>query len=115
MRQEYTAYVKLERQIVNLEEQLLQAKNSNQTKILICKYGIAYGLNAIFLIALMFISFYYRYTSVMTFDKSYNFAPIGGMMAFPTGKSNAISVPFWIFVSKVVVSAVLKIKLPLIS
>lgn len=99
MMKEYTTYVKLERKIVENEEQLKRIRGENQMKKTILKYGLSYGLNAVFTLALICISIYHRRTPIMTFPADYNFVPFSGLMSFPTGLSNTVSVPFWIFAS----------------
>lgn len=99
MMKDYTTYVKLERKIVENEEKLKKIYNENQMKKTILKYGLSYGLNALFTLSLVFISIYHRRSPIMEFPKHYNFTPFTGLMSFPTGAENAVSVPFWIFAS----------------
>lgn len=102
MMKEYTSYVKLERKIVESEQKLQQIRSENQMKKTILKYGLSYGLNAIFTLALICISIYHRRTPIMVFPLDYKFMPFSGLMSFPTSVSNAVSVPFWIFASSFV-------------
>ncbi|XP_055903653.1 guided entry of tail-anchored proteins factor 1 [Eupeodes corollae] len=60
---------------------------------LICGYAVKF----ILVLMLAYISFKYRYTPVVVFDDRFDFAPLGGIVTFPTGVPNAISVPFWVF------------------
>lgn len=102
MMKEYTTYVKMERKIVENEEKLRKIRSENQMKKTILKYGLSYGLNAIFTLCLIVISIYNRRSPIMVFPGDYNFVPFSGLMSFPTGVSNAVSVPFWIFASSFV-------------
>lgn len=102
MMKEYTTYVRLERKIVESEQKLQKIRGENQMKKTILKYGLAYGLNAVFTLVLVVLSLYHRRTPVMVFPGDYNFVPFSGLMSFPTGVSNAVSVPFWIFASSFV-------------
>lgn len=102
MMKEYTSYVRLERKIVESEERLKKVQSENAMKKTILKYGLAYGLNALFTVVLICISIYHRRTPIITFREDYNFTPFTGLMSFPTGVSNAVSVPFWIFASSFV-------------
>lgn len=102
MMKEYTSYVKLERKIVDSEERLKKVQNENAMKKTILKYGLSYGLNALFTFVLICISIYHRRTPIITFREDYNFTPFTGLMSFPTSVSNAVSVPFWIFASSFV-------------
>ncbi|XP_055850772.1 guided entry of tail-anchored proteins factor 1 [Episyrphus balteatus] len=60
---------------------------------LVCGYAV----KLILVLMLAYISFKYRYTPVVVFDDRFDFAPFGGIVTFPTGVPNAISVPFWVF------------------
>lgn len=102
MMKEYTTYVRQERKIVENEEKLKKIRSENQMKKTILKYGLSYGLNAIFTLVLICISIYHRRTPIMVFPQDYNFVPFSGLMSFPTSVSNAVSVPFWIFASSFV-------------
>lgn len=103
MRQEYTAYVKVERKIVAAQAKLNEERNLNQTKKLMYQYGIPYGLQALLTVVLLSITVIYRYTPIIVFNGSqYNFIPFGPILRFPTGVNGAVSVPFWIFVNNYV-------------
>ena len=106
MMKEYTTYVKLERKIVENEEKLRTIRSENQFKKTLLKYGLSYGLNAIFTLVLIGTSIWHRYTPIMVFPGDYNFVPFSGLMSFPTGVSNAVSVPFWIFASSFVMNSI---------
>lgn len=103
MRQEYTNYVKTERKLVAAQNKLSALRTERQTKNLFVQYGITYGSQFVLTLALVVISFLYRYTPVIVFDGNhYDFVPFGGLIKFPTGIDGAISVPFWIFVNSFV-------------
>lgn len=103
MRQEYTAYVKVERKIVTTQAKLNETRQSSQTKKLMFQYGIPYGSQAILSLALVVITIAYRYTPIVVFEGSqYDLIPFGAIIRFPTGIDGAVSVPFWIFVNNYV-------------
>lgn len=103
MRQEYTAYVKVERKIVTAQTKLNELQQTNQTTKLMFQYGIPYGCQAILSLALLIITIAYRYTPIVVFDTSqYDLIPFGAIIRFPTGVDGAVSVPFWIFVNNYV-------------
>lgn len=103
MRQEYTAYVKVERKIQAAQIRRNQLNGENQTQKLAIQYGVPYGCQAVLTFALIVISIMYRYTPVLIFEQhKYNFTPFGGFIRFPTGVDDAISVPFWIFMNSYV-------------
>lgn len=103
MRDEYTAYVKLERKIMGAQTRFNQLNTGDLTQKLIIQYGVPYGLQFILTFILVVISFTYRYKPVLVFDEQkYNLTPFGSIVAFPTGASDAISVPFWIFMNSYV-------------
>lgn len=103
MRDEYTAYVKLERKIMGAQTRFNQLNTGDLTQKLIIQYGVPYGLQFILTFILVVISFTYRYKPVLVFDEQkYNLTPFGSIVAFPTGANDAISVPFWIFMNSYV-------------
>lgn len=103
MRQEYTAYVKVERKIVTTQTKLNDLRQSQQTKKLLYAYGVPYGLQGLLSLVLVGITITYRYTPICIFSESqYDFIPFGAIIRFPTGIDGAVSVPFWIFVNNYV-------------
>lgn len=108
MMKEYTTYVRLERKIVEQEQRLQTIRSESATKKMIWKYGLAYGLNTLFTLILICVSLWHRRTPVMVFPESYNFTPFGSLMSFPTGVSNAVSVPFWIFANSFLMRSLVK-------
>lgn len=103
MRQEYTAYVKVERKIVTAQTKLNETRTANQSKKLMFQYGVPYGSQFLLSAILLLITILYRYTPVAIFDENqYDFIPFGAIIRFPTGLNGAVSVPFWIFVNNYV-------------
>lgn len=102
MRQEYTAYVKVERKIAAAQMRLNQL-NGDQTQKLAIQYGVPYGCQFVLTLLLIVLSIMYRYTPVLVFDENkYNLTPFGSLVRFPTGIDDAVSVPFWIFMNSYV-------------
>lgn len=54
-----------------------------------------YILKAVLSLVLLYFSISYRYKPVLVFDDRFSFAPLEGILSFPTGVKNAISVPVW--------------------
>lgn len=103
MREEYTAYVKLDRKILAAQSRLDQSKSGDRTQNLIIQYALPYGMQYLLSFALIVVSFVYRYTPALIFaDAKYNFTPFGRFIQFPTGIDDAVSVPFWIFMNSYV-------------
>lgn len=103
MRQEYTAYVKIERKIVTAQAKLNETRQSSQTKKIMFQYGVPYGSQAFLSLVLLVITIAYRYTPIVIFEGSqYDLIPFGAIIRFPTGVDGAVSVPFWIFVNNYV-------------
>lgn len=103
MREEYTAYVKIERKIVTAQAKLNNSRQANQTRKLMFQYGVPYGCQAVLSATLLLITIIYRYTPIVVFNGTqYDFIPFGAILRFPTGVDGAISVPFWIFVNNYV-------------
>uniref|UniRef100_A0A182NKS5 Uncharacterized protein n=1 Tax=Anopheles dirus TaxID=7168 RepID=A0A182NKS5_9DIPT len=102
MRDEYTKYVKCERSIVALETALNEAKGRDNVKRVAYEYGLHYGGMAVLTLCLMYISFSYRYTTIIVFGNNFNFEPFGSLISFPTKVPNSISVVFWIVVNNFV-------------
>uniref|UniRef100_A0A182M1C3 Guided entry of tail-anchored proteins factor 1 n=1 Tax=Anopheles culicifacies TaxID=139723 RepID=A0A182M1C3_9DIPT len=102
MRDEYTKYVKCEREIGKLEVSLNEAKSRDNVKRVAYEYGLHYGGLGILGLCMMYISIFYRYSTVIVFGDNFNFEPFGGFINFPTKVHNSISVVFWIVVNNFV-------------
>lgn len=102
MRDNYVEYVKLERQIVIKEEKIQKLRMSMGHQNLIIKYALPYGAQGLLWLTIVVITVYFRKTPVIVFNKEFNFVPFGLIMRYPTSVDNAISVPFWVFISSFV-------------
>lgn len=102
MRDEYTRYVRCEREIGKLEVTLNEAKGRDGVKRVAYEYGLHYGGMAVVGLCMMYISIFYRYSTVIVFGDNFNFEPFGGFINFPTKVPNSISVVFWIVVNNFV-------------
>ncbi|KAG4067944.1 hypothetical protein HA402_010630 [Bradysia odoriphaga] len=101
-RDDYTAFVRLDRKINETQAYLLDRKTKLANKKLVLKYGLSYATYGVLTFVLIVISFLYRTTPVIVFDSRFDFTPFGFIMRFPTGISGAVSIPFWIFVNSFV-------------
>ena len=99
MRENYSDYVRQERKIVALEVEIQQRSEKDVLKAFLVKYGINYGYKIILSSILLVIVFMYRKHAVIVFSDQYDFAPFSGLISFPSGVQNSVSVPFWIFVN----------------
>lgn len=102
MRDDYTAFVRLDRKINETQAHLMDRKTKLANKKLVLKYGLSYATYGVLTFVLIVISFLYRTTPVIVFDGRFDFTPFGFIMRFPTGISGAVSIPFWIFVNSFV-------------
>ncbi|XP_050071352.1 guided entry of tail-anchored proteins factor 1-like [Anopheles maculipalpis] len=102
MRDEYIKYVKCEREISKLEVSLSEAKSRDNVMRVAYEYGLHYGGMAVLGLCMMYISIFYRYSTVIVFGDNFNFEPFGGFIKFPTNVPNSISVVFWIVVNNFV-------------
>lgn len=97
MRDNYTDYVKIERNIQNLQMKIQESNNSDVVKNFLIKYGINYGTQAVLSLILVVITLCYRKHAVIVFSDKYNFSPFSKIISFPSIIPNSVSVPFWIF------------------
>ncbi|XP_055371775.1 guided entry of tail-anchored proteins factor 1 [Condylostylus longicornis] len=95
----YTDWVKKQRQIFLLQRELPPPLSKQTLLNEAINFGLGYVFQILGSFILIIVSIYYRYVPVIVFDDKFNFSPFGKMIAFPTGVNNAISVPFWIFVT----------------
>lgn len=102
MKDDYTAYVKLERKIVSTEVLLNEKIAAKGQTNMFIKYGLSYGSQAFLTLVLVIVSIYCRGEPVIVLGDKFDLTPFGVIMKFPTGVQGAISVPFWIFVSSFV-------------
>lgn len=98
MKDDYTAYIKLERKM----QAAKTARQNLETSKLPLSLLIRYGTQALLATLLIGLSIVYRYVPVIVLGDYFNFAPFGWLMRFPTGISGAVSAPFWIFVNSFV-------------
>lgn len=98
MKDDYTAYIKLERKV----QAAKTARQQLETGKLPRSSLIRYGTQALLALILVVLSIVYRYVPVIVLGDQFNFAPFGWLMRFPTGISGAVSAPFWIFVNSFV-------------
>lgn len=100
MRQDYINYVKSERKILAIQQTLKMFDEKYQRSHL----KIMHGTNGALTFILIVISIYYRYEPILIFDSTTKFdlIPFGTIMSFPTGINGAVSIPFWILITRCV-------------
>lgn len=98
MKDDYTAYIKLERKVQAAKTARQQQEVGKGPRTLL----IRYGTQALLALMLVGLSIVYRYVPVIVLGDHFNFTPFGWLMRFPTGISGAVSAPFWIFVNSFV-------------
>ncbi|KAL7022631.1 hypothetical protein ACKWTF_012320 [Chironomus riparius] len=102
MKDDYIAYVRIERQITKLEIELgenIEAQSMHKNLI---NYGLNYGLKFILGFALFIIVVMNRSEPVIIFSDRFNFAPFSSIMSLASKFDNSISTPFWIFINNYV-------------
>ncbi|XP_005190875.2 uncharacterized protein LOC101894297 [Musca domestica] len=95
----YVAEIKRMRAEDKVNEALRKIKaeqRKGQLKTVSFEIMLGYGFKAILYISLAVISFRNRYNPVLTFSEDISLQPLQGLLSFPTGIPNAISVPIWV-------------------
>ncbi|CAD6992570.1 tail-anchored protein insertion receptor WRB [Ceratitis capitata] len=94
----YTYTVKLmraENELRTIKTKLRSEGNVQRLKGASVELVVGYLLKGIISVALFVITVRNRYAPVIIFNENISFEPLGGLLSFPTGVPNAISVPFW--------------------
>uniref|UniRef100_A0A0A1WIJ4 Tail-anchored protein insertion receptor WRB n=1 Tax=Zeugodacus cucurbitae TaxID=28588 RepID=A0A0A1WIJ4_ZEUCU len=94
----YTYTVKLmraENELKTIQSKLRTEGNMQRLKGASVELVVGYLLKGIISLALFIITVRNRYAPVIVFNENISFEPLGGLLSFPTGVPNAISVPFW--------------------
>lgn len=85
------------------EQSVLEARNKikkermvNDLKSYSAELIAGYGFKVLLYITLAVISIRNRYNPVLIFGEEISLQPLQGLLSFPTGVPNAVSVPIWI-------------------
>ncbi|XP_030372479.1 tail-anchored protein insertion receptor WRB [Scaptodrosophila lebanonensis] len=97
---EYARTIKImraEQKVKDVEEKIKVARTMASIKQSGIDTIAYYASKVIMTIVLIIVSISNRGTPVMVFSETINLQPLGGLLSFPTGISNAVSVPVWSF------------------
>ena len=89
--------MRAERKIADAEIKIKMAKQMQVLRDSTIDTVAYYVSKVLFSLILIIVCARHRYSPVMIFDDSFSLAPLGGLLSFPTGVYNAISVPTWAF------------------
>lgn len=96
---EYTFFIKSMRakeKVKDLEQKIRSERRKGQFVGASLEITFNYGLKILLYLALVIISIRNRYNPVLVFGEQFNFQPLQGLLTFPTGVPNAVSVPVWV-------------------
>ncbi|KAM7362518.1 uncharacterized protein ACRADG_013159 [Cochliomyia hominivorax] len=96
---EYAFFIKTmraEQKVKDLEAKMRSERTMGQLKGASAELILSYGLKTILSITLAVISIRNRYNPVLVFGEAFNLKPLQGLLTFPTGVPNAVSVPIWV-------------------
>ncbi|KAH8415605.1 hypothetical protein KR222_006227 [Zaprionus bogoriensis] len=87
--------MRAEQKVANAEAKIQQARKMESIKQTGIDTVAYYVSKVLFSLLVVIVCTRNRSTPVMIFDDSFSLAPLGGILSFPTGVYNAISVPVW--------------------
>jgi tail-anchored protein insertion receptor len=102
MKDNYTEYVKIERNILKIESQIVSANEQDNLKNFLVKYGINYGFKIIIGFTLFLLTIFNRSEAVIVFSERFNFSPLSSIMTYPSKLDNSISYINWLFINNYV-------------
>ncbi|XP_061388819.1 uncharacterized protein LOC133323931 [Musca vetustissima] len=88
--------MRAEDKVNEAQRKIKMEQRKGQLKTYSTEIIMGYGFKAILYISLAIISFKHRYNPVLTFSEDISLQPLQGLLSFPTGVPNAISVPIWV-------------------
>lgn len=88
--------MRAEQKVRDLEQQIRREQTMGHLKGASVEVILNYGIKAVVYLCLIVISIRNRYNPVLIFDEQFNFQPLQGLLTFPTGVPNALSVPIWV-------------------
>lgn len=97
---EYARTIKImraERKVTEAEAKLKSARGVENLMQMGIDTAVFYGSKVLLFLITVIVSVRNRGTPVMVIDEGISLAPFTGLLSFPTGVANAISVPAWAF------------------
>ncbi|XP_044251889.1 guided entry of tail-anchored proteins factor 1 [Drosophila takahashii] len=97
---EYARTIKImraERKVAEAEAKLKSARGVENLMRMGIDTAVFYGSKVLLSLITVIVSIRNRGTPVMILDEAISLAPFTGLLSFPTGVANAISVPAWAF------------------
>ncbi|XP_013103647.1 guided entry of tail-anchored proteins factor 1 [Stomoxys calcitrans] len=94
----YVRQIKLMRaedKMMEAEKKIKKVQRKKELESYYVELVAGYAFKTILYLILAFITIRNRYNPVMTFGEDINLQPLQGLLSFPTGVPNAISVPIW--------------------
>lgn len=89
--------MRAERKVAEAENKIKLSKQMETLKQSTIDTVAYYVSKVLFSLIVVIVCARNRNSPVMIFDHSFSLAPLGGLLSFPTGVYNAISVPAWAF------------------
>lgn len=89
--------MRAERKVADAETKIKLSKQMDSIKQSTIDTVAYYVSKVLFSLIIVIVCARNRNSPVMIFDHSFSLAPLGGLLSFPTGVYNAISVPAWAF------------------
>lgn len=96
---EYALFIKTmraEQKVKDLEQKIRGERTVGHLKGASVELILNYGIKTVLYITLVTLSIRNRYNPVLIFNQQFNFEPLQGLLTFPTGVPNAVSVPVWV-------------------
>ncbi|EDW17870.1 guided entry of tail-anchored proteins factor 1 [Drosophila mojavensis] len=87
--------MRAERKVADAESKILRASQMQKLKQSTIDTVAYYVTKVVFSLVVIIVCARHRYSAVMIFDESFSLQPLSGLLSFPTGIYNAISVPTW--------------------
>lgn len=98
---EYSKFIRwfrIKKRVQNLEEQLNSQQQGGQIHSVYMGLLIKYIVKLILFKILVVISIYYRASPAMIFRDDISLEPLQGILSFPTGIKNSISILTWVVI-----------------
>ncbi|KAH8307109.1 hypothetical protein KR044_005037 [Drosophila immigrans] len=89
--------MRAERKVADAEAKIKMSKKMEALKQSTIDTVAYYASKVLFSLIVVIVCARNRNSAVMIFNESFSLAPLSGLLSFPTGIYNAISVPAWAF------------------